>query len=249
MFLHVNIDENCMKVYRENYGLKPEGNIQTIDIHSIPSFDILCAGFPCNAFSKFGFQKGFNDARGTLFFNICNITTIHKPKYMILENVRNIVSHNKGKTWKTIIDKIDEIGYNTYEIPLILNTLHFHVPQNRERVIILCKRKDLGDLPEKPTIQKINKHKLECSISDIIDTENDTSNYVINRKMKITEGIWNDFINILKTNGIHVPKFPIWTDWWDCKLDDSEEKRNMYEKYSRCIDKNRDFYNNNEENS
>ena len=85
-----DIDENCRKTYENNYGLKPEGDITKIKIEEIPIFDILCAGFPCQPFSKAGFQKGFDDDRGNLFFHICNVVKIHKPKYMILENVRNL---------------------------------------------------------------------------------------------------------------------------------------------------------------
>jgi len=170
----------------------------------------------CQSFSKAGFQKGFDDEkRGNLFFNICSIVKTHKPKYMILENVRNLVSHDNGNTWKVIKKNIDKLGYYTYAEPLILNALHFNIPQNRERVVILCKRKDLGELPKKPEIKKINKNKLKCSIKDIIIDDKNNYKYVIKGKLKITEKIWNKFIKILKENDIEMPKFPIWTDWWD----------------------------------
>ena len=133
-----------------NYNLTPEGDITKINIKTIPNFDILCGGFPCQPFSKAGDQMGFNDHRGNLFFNICKIAEYHKPKYMILENVRNLATHDDGNTWKVIYDKIIDMGYYTYLKPIILNVLHFNVPQNRERVIILCKRNDLGKLPELP---------------------------------------------------------------------------------------------------
>jgi C-5 cytosine-specific DNA methylase len=95
-----DIDESCREVYRKNYGIKPKGDIRKIDVNSIPKFDVLCAGFPCNTFSKAGLQKGFGDARGNLFFNICEIARVHKPRYMILENVRNLANHDKGNTWR-----------------------------------------------------------------------------------------------------------------------------------------------------
>ena len=139
-----DIDADCRSVYNENYGIMPKGDITKIDVQTIPSFDILCAGFPCQPFSKCGKLEGFEDTRGTLFFDIIRIAKHHKPKYMILENVRNLVSHNKKNIWNTIRTHIDNLGYYTYNDPLIINVLQFNIPQNRERVIIVCKRKDLG---------------------------------------------------------------------------------------------------------
>jgi len=136
-----DIDEKCRQVYQQNYGMMPHGDITTVGINQIPPFDILCAGFPCQSFSKAGHQAGFDDKRGQLFFNICKIAETHNPKYMILENVSNLSTHDEGNTWKVIYDNIDKLGYYTYEIPVILNVLHFNVPQNRERVIIMCKKK------------------------------------------------------------------------------------------------------------
>jgi len=261
-----DIDEKCRKTYHKNYKLKPKKDITEINIDEIPVFDILCAGFPCQPFSKAGFQKGFDDEnRGNLFFNICNIIKKHKPKYVILENVRNLSSHDDGNTWNIIKKNIDELGYNTYDEPLILNVLHFNIPQHRERVVILCKRKDLGELPKKPKINKIDKSKLKCSIKDIIvdDAENNNK-YIIKGKLKITEKIWNDFITILKENDIEMPKFPIWTDWWDSdgentsitkitqQISDDEQQKIIkkrqnafYKKYKNWIDKNRKFYESN----
>lgn len=257
-----DIDKKCRRTYYKNYKLKPMGDITKIDVNDIPAFDILCAGFPCQPFSKAGFQKGFDDKnRGNLFFNICDIVKKHNPKYMILENVRNLSSHDNGNTWNTIKRNIDELGYYTYDEPLILNVLHFNVPQHRERVVILCKRKDLGELPKKPIIKKIDKSKLKCSIKDIIVDDENNCKYIINNKLKTTEKIWNNFINILKNNDIKMPKFPIWTDWWDSdgentsitkvttnlsddKIQKIIKKRQFafYKKYKNWIDKNRQFY-------
>ena len=127
-----DIDEKCKKIYEKNYKIKPEGDIKDIDIPSIPNFDVLCAGFPCQPFSKAGHQKGFEDDRGNLFFNICDIVKHHKPKYLLLENVRNLSTHDDGNTWNVIHKHILDMGYSTYDIPLILNVLHFNVPQNRD---------------------------------------------------------------------------------------------------------------------
>lgn len=232
-----DIDENCKKTYELNYGLKPHGDITKINIPDIPSFDILCGGFPCQPFSKAGFQKGFDDNRGNLFFNICNIVNFHNPKYIILENVRNLASHDNGNTWKVIRENIQNLGYYTYDEPVLLNVLHFNIPQNRERVVIMCKRIDLGKLPELPKINKNPKQKLSCFVKNIINENDNSVNLTI--KLNDVKEIWNEFIEIIYINNLNIPKFPIWTDWWD---NDFEEDNEFYLKYKLWIDKNREFY-------
>jgi DNA (cytosine-5)-methyltransferase 1 len=207
-----DIDKNCREDYELNYNIKPYGDLRNIDIKNIPKFDILCAGFPCQSFSKAGQQNGFNDDRGNIFFDICKLIDYHKPKYLILENVRNLASHDKGNTWNIIKNEIDKLGYYTYEKPLILNTLYFGIPQSRERVVILCKRKDLGILQKLPKISNENIKK--TCLKNIIEKKCDKKYKIIGR-LKVTEKVWNNFLNILKENNIPVPKFPIWTDWWD----------------------------------
>ena len=148
------------------------------------------SGFPCQPFSKAGLQNGFDDDRGNLFFNICKIIEHHKPEYIILENVRNLASHDNGNTWNVIYKAIDKLGYYTYNEPLILNVLHFNIPQNRERVIIMCKRKDLGKLQELPKIPKNPKTKLSKHIDKfIIDDKKYNEKFKLNNKMEETKKI------------------------------------------------------------
>lgn len=235
-----DIDEKCRDTYYKNYNIKPEGDITKIDIKKIPKFNILCGGFPCQPFSKAGFQNGFDDDRGNLFFNICKIVEHHKPEYLILENVRNLASHDNGNTWDVIYKAIDKLGYYTYNEPLILNVLHFNIPQNRERVIIMCKRKDLGKLPELPKIPKNPKTKLSKYIDEfIVDDKKYNEKFKLNEKMEETKKIWDNFIKILIKNDIDIPKFPIWTDWWD---KDENSDKDFYKKYKNWIDKNKQFY-------
>jgi DNA (cytosine-5)-methyltransferase 1 len=234
-----DIDEKCRTIYEKNYGLKPSGDIRTA-VH-IPEFDILCGGFPCQPFSKAGQQKGFEDERGNLFFTICSIVKKHNPKYLLLENVRNLSSHDDGNTWKVIYENIDKLGYYTYETPVILNVLHFNIPQNRERVIIMCKRKDIGELPILPDIPSNPKMGLTKGIVDFISDYEEK--YIIDGKLKDVETVWHSFIRLLIVHNISIPKFPIWTDWWD---NDFEETEPFYVKYKGWIDKNREFYNENE---
>lgn len=236
-----DIDEKCKKIYEKNYKINPQGDIKDIDIPSIPNFDVLCAGFPCQPFSKAGHQKGFDDDRGNLFFNICDIVKHHKPKYLLLENVRNLSTHDDGNTWNVIHKHILDMGYSTYDIPIILNVLHFNIPQNRERVIIMCKRNDLGPLQELPEIPKNPKLTLTRTLKDFIfDKEKDEhEKYKITGKYKDVEQVWDKFIKLLISKNISIPKFPIWTDWWDKKTSDDPV---FYKKYKNWIDKNQAFY-------
>jgi len=130
---------NCQaqKTYLTNFGEMPFGDITKESTKSyIPNnFDILCAGFPCQPFSISGKQKGFEDTRGTLFFDICSIVSTKRPKVIFLENVKHLVHHDEGKTLKTILAKLEELGYNvTWRV---LNGSDYGVPQNRERIIIV----------------------------------------------------------------------------------------------------------------
>jgi DNA (cytosine-5)-methyltransferase 1 len=256
-----DIDKDCQENYELNYGIKPVGDLTNINIESIPQFDILCAGFPCQPFSHAGNQKGFEDDRGNIFFSICNIIKYHKPKYIILENVKNLATHDNNNTWNTIKKNIKLLDYNTYDNPIILNTRYFGIPQSRERAIILCIRNDIGKLPSLPDISK--KNIKQTNLYDIIEC-NVSSKYNIPEKYLISHDIWNEFINILNHNNIDIPKFPLWTDWWDSdgenttitkidkKLSNEENKKiikekqnNFYNKYKNWIDKNRSFYNQN----
>lgn len=129
------IDEECQKVYKKNFGDAPHGDITKITAESIPDHDILLAGFPCQPFSIIGHMKGFEDTRGTLFFDIARIIEEKKPSAFVLENVKLLVGHNKGKTIKRIMGTLKDLGYHaTYKV---LNALDFGLPQKRERVFIV----------------------------------------------------------------------------------------------------------------
>ncbi|MFY7741914.1 MAG: DNA cytosine methyltransferase [Flavobacterium sp.] len=133
-------DENAKKTYRANFGETPFGDItKQYTKDYIPSdFQVLCAGFPCQAFSIAGYRKGFHDTRGTLFFDIEKIVEKHRPKVVFLENVKNLVSHDNGNTFKIIIEILEEkLGYKTYTKVLNSST-HANVPQNRERIFIVA---------------------------------------------------------------------------------------------------------------
>ena len=134
-------DKHASQTYLANYQIMPAGDITSITENQIPAHDILCAGFPCQAFSISGKRKGFADTRGTLFFDIARIAQYHQPKILFLENVKNFIKHDDGKTLATVVSTLEEIGYCVFH--KILNASDFGLPQNRERIYIVCFRKDL----------------------------------------------------------------------------------------------------------
>lgn len=175
-------DKHAQKTYYENFGENPAGDITKIDEKDIPSHDILCAGFPCQAFSISGKQKGFEDTRGTLFFDIARIARYHRPKVLFLENVKNFERHNDGNTLKTVLRVLNELGYFTFY--KVLNASLYGVPTSRERIYFVCFRKDLGvpnfSFPE-PTLDKIY-------LKDVLERNIDFSEYEIRRKdIKLTK--------------------------------------------------------------
>lgn len=125
-------------IYEFNFHDTPFGDITKINVQDIPKHDIIAAGFPCQPFSISGKQLGYEDTRGTLFFDILRIADFHKTELLLLENVKNLIHHDKGKTFKVIIDSLENIGYNvSYKL---LNGKDFLTPQNRERIIIIASR-------------------------------------------------------------------------------------------------------------
>lgn len=163
-------DEDACKTYEANFGEHPAGDITQIEASDIPDFDILLAGFPCQAFSIIGKKEGFaNETCGTLFFDIERILKEKRPKAFMLENVRNLTAHDKGRTFSTIKAHLEALGYNVYA--KVLNALDYGVPQKRERIIIVGFLDDVKfDFPE-PTGEKV-------SLSDILEEKVDSKYYV-----------------------------------------------------------------------
>ena len=134
-------DRQARKTYQANFGEEPEGDITTIAADSIPDFNILCGGFPCQPFSIAGKQRGFKDTRGTLFFEIARIVRAKQPEVVFLENVPNLARHDNGNTLRVILDTLDGLGYNVHY--QVLNVAYYGVPQIRKRIYFVCFRKDL----------------------------------------------------------------------------------------------------------
>ena len=150
------IDPHAARTYQANHGDDPLSDITAINPNKIPNLDILLAGFPCQAFSIAGRKGGFEDTRGTLFFNVAEILKIKKPRAFLLENVKGLTMHRGGKTLSTILNVLKTLGYNVkWEI---LNSKDFGVPQNRERIYIVGFKKS-ANLFTFPSIEKTTKLK------------------------------------------------------------------------------------------
>jgi DNA (cytosine-5)-methyltransferase 1 len=170
-------DKAAKKTYRENFGEIPFGDITKESTKNyIPKeFDVLCAGFPCQAFSIAGNRKGFADTRGTLFFDVEKIIEKHRPKVVFLENVKNLVSHDKGKTFDVIIEILKEkLGYKVFSS--VLNSMtHANIPQNRERIFIIAF--DPKQVPNFQDFKFPEKIKLTKTIHDILENGKQEDRY------------------------------------------------------------------------
>lgn len=164
------IDKHARATYAENFPNSPpiEGDITQIAAEDIPAFDICLAGFPCQAFSIAGHRAGFNDdyhgtCRGTLFLDVVRICDCHKPKVIFCENVKGLVNHDGGRTFKIICAAFEQIGYKVFHA--VLNSRDFGLAQNRERIYIVCFRKDIA--PESFTFPAPTDER--CSIRDVLE--------------------------------------------------------------------------------
>jgi DNA (cytosine-5)-methyltransferase 1 len=194
--------EALAKLYYDNYGIFPNRDITKIDITSIPKHDVLCAGFPCQPFSKAGSQKGLEDERnGSLFDKIVDILDYHKPSYFILENVRNLESHDNGNTWIYIKNKLqNELGYQIDKT--IFSPHHFGIPQHRERFFIVGSINGLDHFKWPKRIDS------KTSIFDFLEKNPQNAIPLEPEKRYVLE-LWQEFLDKLpKTTKL--PSWPIW---------------------------------------
>lgn len=224
------INQECQKTYKLNYKTIEgdiRGDVNKIDPASIAPFDVLCAGFPCQPFSKAGAQKGFQDeTRGNLFYKIMDILDGHpEVKFVILENVRNLA--DKSENWDIITSELMKRNFYITKEPIILSPSDFGIPQIRERVYILAIRKDIRN----ETILtngfihiddlKLEKHFKECKMGDawtILEEEVDDA-YIISEEQELMIGAWDEF---RVGTGIKVIGFPIWLDSFGVGVDDDQ---------------------------
>ena len=156
-----DIDEKIRKIYNENYGIIPEGDINNIDILNMPDFDILCGGFPCQPFSIAGKKEGFaDDTKGNLFFSILKIIDVKSPSTIILENVKNLVTINNGETFKIIITELQKRGY--FVNTKVVDSKYYNSPQSRQRLFIIGNKTKKYEFPPDPS-------QIITPVSNIID--------------------------------------------------------------------------------
>lgn len=225
------INQECVKTYMMNYKTIEKtvrGDVNKIDPATIAPFDVLCAGFPCQPFSKAGAQKGFRDeTRGNLFYKIMDILDGHpEVKFIILENVRNLA--DKSENWDIITTELTRRNFYITEKPIILSPSDFGIPQIRERVYILGIRKDIRNEQLLPNgfihveDLQLDKHFQKCKMGDawsILEEEVDDS-YIISKEKEEMIMAWEEF---RKATHIQVIGFPIWIDSFGAYNDDTEE--------------------------
>lgn len=178
-------DKHAQQTYRINFGEIPSGNIQEIMTSDIPDFDVLLGGFPCQPFSQAGLHKGFSDTRGTLFFEIERIIKEKKesgnaPKAFLLENVKQLKGHDKGNTFRVIMEHINALGY--YAEGRVLRAGDFGVPQNRERIYIVGFDRDYFDIPNDYVFEFPVAPKQKTRLGDILENNVDPK-YTISEKL------------------------------------------------------------------
>jgi DNA (cytosine-5)-methyltransferase 1 len=235
-------DAQTAKIYTMNFGIEAHYDITQVDETIIPKFDLLCAGFPCQPFSKGGDQKGFADIRGTLFFDIIRIVRYHKPNYILLENVSNIVSHDNGNTYKVIIESLKDLGYKLPEIPLKISPHELGLPIQRNRVFILAVNEKIS----KPLNIHIERSKEEFRKTHLKNTFtfdtiiNDNSVFLNKYEIKVLK-MWDEFHKGIKSKSLG---FPIWYDYfqWNEPIDDLPKwKQNFIIKNKQLYLDNKSF--------
>ena len=187
-------DSAAQKTYFANYGDMPFGDITSEETKSyIPNnFDVLCAGFPCQAFSIAGYRKGFDDTRGTLFFDVAEIIRRKRPKAVFLENVKNLCTHDNGKTFQVIKNTLEELGYIVFF--KVMNAMEYaNIPQNRERIFIICF--DPNQIPNYNEFKFPEKEDLTKTIHDCIDYNIIDAEYFYTKKMKH----FNELVDSIKS--------------------------------------------------
>lgn len=248
------IDSFAASVYEANFHQKPFGDITQLDPKALgfAAPQVVCAGFPCQPFSKGGDQEGLLDSRGTLFREILRIIESYpmnqRPRVLLLENVQNIVNHDEGKTWPVIRREIREAGYNMADYPVIVAPKDVGVPQLRNRAIILAVRNDIYSGPIDFAMPRAKQGLLQfSSVLDPTITAEEKDRLALSTEEIEVLDCWNEFIHLIDAED-RVLGFPIWSDEFgktyalktieeDWRRDFVRRNRLLYKKYKEAIKK------------
>ncbi len=247
-------DISAAKIYEKNYGINSYYDLKDETTHDLINKSIqnkevtfLFAGFPCQPFSKAGNQEGFkNETKGTIFFEIEKIIRKHKPKFVLLENVRNLEKHDKGNTWGTIKDSLIRLGYIVDHVILSPNEIETAcIPALRDRIFIICYRQDL-DIVDPNYIfggKKFKKKETSIYLDNDIERGLNPEYFNINSESDLdsekieTIEMWNDLYHMLKDNNRKIIS-PLWPSYFNCDVESLDEE----EWKKKLIKKNVDFY-------
>lgn len=212
------IDRYAIEIYQKHFpSHRNYGDIRTINPKEIPDFDLLVGGFPCQSFSVAGKRKGFKDTRGTLFFEIARIVAAKRPKLLLLENVKGLLSHRQGRTFGTILSTLDELGYDLqWEV---LNSKNFGVPQNRERVFIVGHLREKSR-PEIFSLKKDDRRNCEQYVPEQKATRGV-------RNMSDLKSRWRHSMRIRKLTPTECERLQGFPDGWTEGVSDTQRYKTL----------------------
>lgn len=200
------VQEDLRSVYRRNFRIEPAGDINDVCLDDVPSHDLLCAGFPCQPFSKAGAQRGWRDAvRGTVFFRVVEILEARRPEFVLLENVAHFVRHDEGNTYRKVCEALQELEYDVAHRQF--SPHQFGVPQIRERMYLVARRRDRGGLAsfDWPRVAK----QSDLHLSDVLDPAPDDAKEIAPHHLAVLHA-WQEFLEIVPATA-KLPHFPIWS--------------------------------------
>lgn len=259
------IDKDASEIYLRNWGQRPKGDITKLandEVMEVPPHDVLVGGFPCQPFSKSGLQKGMEEVRGTLFWNIAKIIEAHKPSLVLLENVRNLAGPRHIHEWNVIIHTLRELGYRVSDDPLIISPHQIHPnfggrPQVRERVFIAATKvpENSTKFNARPAVPDLSKVMKDWNVQDWnlakhlplerITSKEKKAEVALNESEIRWIDAWDDFVVTMrkKLKDKPLPGFPIWVDEW-VHLDDLQVPYGTPAWKENFLRKNSEFYTN-----
>lgn len=256
-----DIDVDARRIYSDNWNIEPVGDIREFaneSVVNVPNHDVLVGGFPCQPFSKSGFQRGMEEARGTLFWNIARIIEVKKPSIVLLENVRNLVGPRHLHEWQVIVDTLQNLGYRVSSIPWIISPHKIRKefggrPQVRDRVLIAATRlperwSEIGADLKPPALNWAHSDQIEWHLEQDLPLQAESEiadhNYYLSAEEKKWIKVWENFRKTIKSDGGVLPGFPLWFDCWPVtkRIPSLNPNKSFPDWKNDFIKKNLDFF-------